>query len=405
MAMFIQKLFGAAEPTWMDHGYREEEQEEPYYAETMSYRIYPEPPSSFTRYPEHPLQPLTFAHLFEPPPLPMFNNYPAALLPYGGHLFFEPPTKLVRFSDPGLEQQPARRPQVIRRSSQPKKVHPEIELRVPMCCRKCEDKVEIELKKMEGVTKVMCDRVNQKVTVTGKVDPELLLKRAKNAKKKAEFWSGTIYSQNFIDFIQSKTAPKQPEVDVFSSFRHQSSAEMESDTYDLHHETESSVPFTHPSPSDSKWDDDVATPYDSEQSSSSYNQLPSSYSERDTYDCNGERERGIPYSQHLPAYGVMDSLPSSMFPSSLSYRHHSYEERDYSPEYESCSTSFHQYEPACERYDSDPHQGSVRSVYGHYTPSSYGELEDYPHNVYSSRQPLGAAGITNPNYMKRIIDY
>jgi copper chaperone CopZ len=26
----------------------------------------------------------------------------------------------------------------------------EIELRVPMCCRKCEDKVEIELKKMEG---------------------------------------------------------------------------------------------------------------------------------------------------------------------------------------------------------------------------------------------------------------
>jgi hypothetical protein len=25
--------------------------------------------------------------------------------------------------------------------------------------------------------------------------------------------------------------------------------------------------------------------------------------------------------------------------------------------------------------------------------------------VYSSRQPLGAAGITNPNYMKRIIDY
>jgi hypothetical protein len=101
----------------------------------------------------------------------------------------------------------------------------------------------------------------------------------------------------------------------------------------------------------------------------------------------------------------MDSLPSSVFPSSLSYRHHSYEERDYSPEYESCSTSFHQYEPAYERYDSDPHQGSVRSVYGHYTPSSYGELEDQPHNVYSSRQPLGTAGITNPNYMKRIIDY
>ncbi len=255
------------------------------------------------------------------------------------------------------------------------------------------------------MTKVICDRVNQKVTVTGKVDPELLLKRAKKAKKKAEFWSGTIYSQNFIDFIQSKTAPKQPEVDVFSSFRHQSSAEMESDTYDLHHETESSVPFTHPSPSDSKWDNDVTSPYDSEQSSSSYNQLPSSYSERDTYGRNGERERGIPYSQHLPAYGVMDSLPSSVFPSSLSYRHHSCEERDYSPEYESCSTSFHQYEPAYERYDSDTHQGSVRSVHGHYTPSSYGELEDYPHNVYSSRQPLGTAGITNPNYMKRIIDY
>ncbi len=130
------QLFGAAESTWMDHGYREEEQEEPYYAETISYRIYREPPSSFTRYPEHPL---TFAHLFEPPPLPMFNNYPAALLPYGGHLFLEPPTKLVRFIDPGLEQQPARRPQDIRRSSQPKKVHPVSHLCVSFCglCRLC----------------------------------------------------------------------------------------------------------------------------------------------------------------------------------------------------------------------------------------------------------------------------
>lgn len=408
MATFIGKLFGMGEPEWMDQDFREEEPE-PYFRETISYRNYPQPPS-FTCYPDLPPPP-SIGHFYEPP---MFANYPDAM---AYRMFREPPPplmmpppsrhpssasgpppKVVRFRDPVVQkQQPSRPQEITRRSSQPKKVHPEIELRVPMCCSKCEDKVRNELRKMDGVTMVVCDIAHQKVTVTGKVDPEALLKRARKAKKKAEFYAGTIYSKNFIDFIQSKTAPKQPEVlDVFSLFRHQSSPEMETDTEDLPYDTESSVTFTHPSPSERE--DTYASHLDSQQSSS-YNQSPSSYHERDSYDHYDVREGGAAYGQYAPAYayGVMDSHPQSVVPSRPSY-----EDRDYNPEYESQSTSYSRYEPSYERYDAaGPYQDRQRSGYGY-----SGESEDYPHHAHSSNHRFSDSGITNPNYMKRIItDY
>ncbi len=40
-----------------------------------------------------------------------------------------------------------------------------------------------------GVDGVICDQWNQKVTVTGNVDPAKVLKRARQVKKKAQFWA------------------------------------------------------------------------------------------------------------------------------------------------------------------------------------------------------------------------
>lgn len=70
---------------------------------------------------------------------------------------------------------------------------PVIQLRVPMCCDKCKEKVQEELEEMEGVKDVHCDQFNQRVTVTGYVDPLRVLKRVKKVKKKSEFFSQGSY--------------------------------------------------------------------------------------------------------------------------------------------------------------------------------------------------------------------
>lgn len=65
---------------------------------------------------------------------------------------------------------------------------PILELKVPMCCEKCQQKVKEELEGLEGVRSVECDQFNQRVTVTGNVDPILALRRVKKVKKKSDFF-------------------------------------------------------------------------------------------------------------------------------------------------------------------------------------------------------------------------
>ena len=65
---------------------------------------------------------------------------------------------------------------------------PILELKVPMCCEKCQQKVKEELDDLPGVRSVECDQFNQRVTITGNVDPILALKRVKKVKKKSEFF-------------------------------------------------------------------------------------------------------------------------------------------------------------------------------------------------------------------------
>jgi len=59
---------------------------------------------------------------------------------------------------------------------------PALELKVPMCCDKCEEKVKEELEELNGVRSVICDRYNQRVTIIGFVDPLQALKQVKKAK-------------------------------------------------------------------------------------------------------------------------------------------------------------------------------------------------------------------------------
>ncbi|CAK9862914.1 unnamed protein product [Sphagnum jensenii] len=65
-----------------------------------------------------------------------------------------------------------------------------IELNVPMCCTKCQEKVREELLDMEGVHSVLCDQQSQRVTITASnyVDPLRVLRKVKRIKKKSEFW-------------------------------------------------------------------------------------------------------------------------------------------------------------------------------------------------------------------------
>ncbi|KAG2661621.1 hypothetical protein PVAP13_1KG208612 [Panicum virgatum] len=64
----------------------------------------------------------------------------------------------------------------------------EVELRVRMDCERCEREVKKALSGMRGVHHVEVNRQQQKVTVTGEVDPLAVLRRAQSTGKKAEPW-------------------------------------------------------------------------------------------------------------------------------------------------------------------------------------------------------------------------
>ncbi|KAL3697771.1 hypothetical protein R1sor_011847 [Riccia sorocarpa] len=63
-----------------------------------------------------------------------------------------------------------------------------IELRMPLSCEGCKDRVSKHLKEIDGVNSVDCDLMKQKVVVKGDVKPEKVLQMAKQISKRAEFW-------------------------------------------------------------------------------------------------------------------------------------------------------------------------------------------------------------------------
>ncbi|KAF2284095.1 hypothetical protein GH714_018939 [Hevea brasiliensis] len=85
-----------------------------------------------------------------------------------------------------------------------------VELKVRMDCDGCELKVKNALSSLSGVKKVEINRKQQKVTVTGYVESNKVLKKAKSTGKKTEIWPYVPYNlvaQPYIAQAYDKRAP------------------------------------------------------------------------------------------------------------------------------------------------------------------------------------------------------
>ncbi|KAG0482604.1 hypothetical protein HPP92_010688 [Vanilla planifolia] len=85
-----------------------------------------------------------------------------------------------------------------------------VELKVRMDCEGCELKVKKVLSSMKGVKSVHVNRKQQKVTVTGYVEPDKVLKKARSTGKKAELWPYVPYSLIAVPYatqVYDKKAP------------------------------------------------------------------------------------------------------------------------------------------------------------------------------------------------------
>jgi len=69
-----------------------------------------------------------------------------------------------------------------------------VELKIRMDCDGCELKVRNALNSLSGVKSVEINRKQQKATVTGYVEPNKVLKKAKSTGKKAEIWPYVPYN-------------------------------------------------------------------------------------------------------------------------------------------------------------------------------------------------------------------
>ncbi|KAL2645199.1 hypothetical protein R1flu_012786 [Riccia fluitans] len=65
-----------------------------------------------------------------------------------------------------------------------------VELKVPVCCEACEERVIHALLNCSGVESVRCDAIKQRVTITGTAAPADLLKICKKLHKRSELLGG-----------------------------------------------------------------------------------------------------------------------------------------------------------------------------------------------------------------------
>lgn len=97
-----------------------------------------------------------------------------------------------------------------------------------MCCEKCEEKVKEELEELDGVRDVICDQYNQRVTVTGFVDPLKALRKVRKVKKKSAFFNNSTYiNATSLPIVSARTdnlmgsaLPMVPSANGFSESRY-----------------------------------------------------------------------------------------------------------------------------------------------------------------------------------------
>ncbi|BFI24505.1 hypothetical protein AXG93_3137s1080 [Marchantia polymorpha subsp. ruderalis] len=63
-----------------------------------------------------------------------------------------------------------------------------VELRMPLCCEGCVERVQKKFKSLKGVASVECSQEKQKVVVRGSATPEEVLKRAQATLSRSSFW-------------------------------------------------------------------------------------------------------------------------------------------------------------------------------------------------------------------------
>ena len=238
-----------------------------------------------------------------------------------------------------------------------------------------------------GVTEVITDRRASKVTVCGKVDPQVALKQVQKTKKKADFYRKQIYSDNFINFIQSKTGRAEPEEEPeLTSSYHQHVPSENGDSHHAYDESETLSYEEYPGYLERDEDDSHDDP-----------EIGSVHSYTIGEDDAIDRKRGF-YNQQY--YGQRSDIsPYGMPSSSFARADESYRTVDDEPRYESLYYSH--VEPSYGARERSPYyERESPSMYGDYG-SSYAEPTSYrPSQVY------GSDGFSNPGYMKRVIsDY
>ncbi|CAL0304724.1 unnamed protein product [Lupinus luteus] len=85
-----------------------------------------------------------------------------------------------------------------------------VELKIRMDCDGCELKVKKALSSLHGVKSVEINRKQQKVTVTGYVEPKKVLKKAKSTGKKAEIWPYVPYNMVAYPYTAPSYDKKAP---------------------------------------------------------------------------------------------------------------------------------------------------------------------------------------------------
>ncbi|EPS71492.1 hypothetical protein M569_03271, partial [Genlisea aurea] len=86
-------------------------------------------------------------------------------------------------------------------------------LKVLIHCQGCKKKVEKILRSIEGVYTTNIDSQQNKVTVTGDVDPQILIKKISRAGKHAEFWPENLHAGKEKKPGKSETGESSEEED------------------------------------------------------------------------------------------------------------------------------------------------------------------------------------------------
>ncbi|KAI3936803.1 hypothetical protein MKW98_021665 [Papaver atlanticum] len=85
-----------------------------------------------------------------------------------------------------------------------------VEIKVKMDCDGCERRVKNSVSNMKGVRSVDVNRKQSKVTVSGYVEPNKVLKKVQSTGKKAEFWPYIPYNLVAYPYVAQAYDKKAP---------------------------------------------------------------------------------------------------------------------------------------------------------------------------------------------------